>query len=113
MSIQRTSVVNSVGPTSGDFLGNFLDPRDDPSNYPSGLTVVTLTALDNTFTSFSFLVDAGLTNTVLATALASISTGNQVLADVDWPQPVIGTDQDGNTIYAPAFCYSLWLNGTT
>jgi hypothetical protein len=110
MTIQRTSVVNSVGPTSGDFLSNYLDPRDDPSNYPSGLVVLTLTALDNTFQSFSFLVDASLANTVLATALAAINTGYQVLADVDWPQPIIGTDQDGNPIYGPAYCRSLWLN---
>ncbi|MGF6602037.1 hypothetical protein P3T23_006789 [Paraburkholderia sp. GAS448] len=110
MSIQRTSVVNSVGPTSGNFLSNFLDPRDDPSNHPSGLVVITLTALDNTFSNFTFLVADGLTNTVLATALAAINTGDQVLADVDWPQPVISRDQDGNPIYGPAYCYSLWLN---
>lgn len=113
MSIQRTSVVKSVGPTSGDFLDNFLDPRDDASNYPSGLIVLTLSALDQTFESFSFLVDGGLSNALLATALAAISTGNAVLADVDWPQPIIGHDQDGNPINGPAFCHSLWLNAGT
>jgi hypothetical protein len=90
-------------------LGGFLDPRDDPSNYPSGLIVLTLTALDNTFQSFSFLVDASLTNTLLPVALDAIKTGCQVLADVDWPQPVIGQDEDDNPIYGPAFCHSLWL----
>jgi hypothetical protein len=109
VSIQKTSAVNAVGPTSGEFLGNFLDPRDDPSNYPSGLIVLTLTALDNTFQSFSFLVDASLTNTLLPVALDAIKTGYQVLADVDWPQPVVGQDEDGNPINGPAFCHSLWL----
>jgi hypothetical protein len=91
-------------------LINLLDPRDDPSNYPSGLIVLTLTALDCTFNSFSFLVDNGLANSVLATALAAINTGYQVLADVDWPQPEISQDQDGNPIYGPAYCRSLFLN---
>jgi hypothetical protein len=110
MSIQRTSTVNAVGPTSGNFLNNYLDPRDDPSNHPNGSVVITLSALDNTFSNFAFLVDDALANTILATGLAAINTGKQVLADVDWPQPVIGQDQDGNQINGPAFCYSLWLN---
>jgi len=109
MSSQFTAVVNAVGPTSGDFEGNFLDPRDDPSTHGPAI-VLTLTALDNTFNSFNFLVDSTVSNTVLAVALAAINTGYQVLADVDWPQPVIGVDQDGNTVFAPAICHSLWLN---
>jgi hypothetical protein len=46
---------------------------------------------------------------VLPVALDAIKTGYQVLADVDWPQPFLGTDQDGNPIYGPVFCRSLWL----
>jgi hypothetical protein len=104
VSIQKTSVVNAVGPTSGDFLGNFLDPRDEPENYPSGLIVLNLTALDNTFQSFSFLVDTPLTNTVLPVALDAIKTGYPVLADVDWPQQELGPG-----FYAAVYCHSLWL----
>jgi hypothetical protein len=106
MSVLKTSVVNAVGPASGDWLGNFLDPHDDPKNYPSGLVVLTLTALDNTFQSFSFLVTASIASTVLPVALEAIKTGYQVLADVDWPRPVISKDQG---IYGPVFCHSLWL----
>jgi hypothetical protein len=108
--MQFTCVVNAVGPTSGDFEGNYLDPRDDPATHGPAV-VLTLTDLNNAFNNFSFLVDTPVTNTVLAVGLAAISTGNQVMADVDWPQPIIGTDQGGNTIYAPAICHSLWLNG--
>jgi hypothetical protein len=111
MSIRRISTVNAVGPTSDHYLSYYLDPRDDPSNHPNGSVVITLSALDNTFADFAFLVDDALANTMLATGLAAINTGRQVLADVDWPQPVIGQDQDGNDIYGPAYCYSLWLKG--
>jgi hypothetical protein len=109
MSQQFTCAVNSVGPTSGDWESRFLDPRDDPNSHGPAI-VLTLTAVNGTFTGFAFLVSAPINNFALAVALAAINTGNQVLADVDWPQPVIGQDQGGNNIYGPANCYSLWLN---
>jgi hypothetical protein len=108
--MQFTCVVNAVGPTSGDFESRFLDPRDDPASHGPAI-VLTLTDLGGAFGGFSFLVDTPVSNTVLAAGLAAISTGNQVMADVDWPQPIIGQDRDGSNIYGPALCYSLWLNG--
>jgi hypothetical protein len=109
MNIQRDSTVNSVGPTSGEFLGTFLtNPNDPLSNYPNGLVVITLTALDGTFSGFNFLVDSAVTDTVLATALAAINTGYHVLADIDWPPVGIGT-HGGNTVPYPCFCHSLWV----
>jgi hypothetical protein len=112
--MQTTCVVNSVGPTSGDFESNFLDPRDDPTSH-GPVVILALTALDNTFQSFNFLVadsintPSGISNSVLAVALAAINTGYQVMADVDWPPPTF-QDQDGNVINLPAYCHSLWLN---
>lgn len=106
--MQFNCVVNSVGPTSGHFEQQFLDPRDDPDTHGPAI-VLTLTDMNETFVSFGFLVDTAVSNTVLAVALAAVSTRNHVMADVDWPQPVIGQDQDGNDIYGPAICYSLWL----
>jgi hypothetical protein len=109
MSAQFTCNVDAVGPTSGDFEGNFLlDPRDDPTSHGPAV-VITVTDLGGQFASQSFLVDNSIGNNVLAVGLAAISTGNTVMADVDWPLPVIGTDQGGNTIYANAYCHSLWL----
>jgi hypothetical protein len=105
MTIQKISIVNSVGPTSGDFLNNYLDPRDDPSNYPNGLVVITLTAQDATFSEANFLAEQGMNHTVLATALAAINTGYQVLADVDWPPQDLGEG-----FYGAVYCHSLWLN---
>jgi hypothetical protein len=109
MSRQFTCVVNAVGPTSGDFEINFLDPRDDPETHGPAI-VLTLTDVGGAFSGFTFLVDTPVSNTVLAVGLAAISTGNQVMADVDWPQPIIGQDQDGNDITGPAICHSLWVN---
>ncbi|MBV8197971.1 MAG: hypothetical protein JO263_07535 [Candidatus Eremiobacteraeota bacterium] len=109
MSAQFTCTVNAVGPTSGDFEMNFLDPRDDPTTHGPAI-VITLTDLGGAFNGFSFLVDGSIGDGVLAVGLAAISTGNQVMADVDWPQPIIGKDQGGDTIYGAAYCRSLWLN---
>jgi len=109
MSIQTTAIVNSVGPTSGLFLDNYLDPRDGDENHPNGMVVITLTAQDGTFSNTSFLVDdcgTPLAGTTLATALAAINTSYPVLADVDWPPQVI--DPSGDT--AAIYCHSLWLN---
>ena len=107
--MQFTCVVNAIGPTSGDFEANYLDPRDDPATHGPAI-VITLTDLNNTFSNFSFLVDTSVSKTVLAVGLAAINTGKQVMADVDWPQPIIGQDQGGGNIYGPAICHSLWLN---
>jgi hypothetical protein len=109
MSAQFTCTVDAVGPTSGFFEINFLDARDDPGVHGPAI-VLTLTDLGGAFNRFSFLVDDPISNSVLAVGLAAISTTNQVMADVDWPQPVLGTDQGGNTLYAAAICHSLWLN---
>jgi hypothetical protein len=107
--MQLTCVVNSVGPTSGNWEASFLDPRADPTTY-GPIIVLKLTALDNKFESFNFVVATEVSNFVLAVALAAINTGKQVLADVDWPQPIIGKAQGGSNIYGPAYCHSLWLN---
>jgi hypothetical protein len=108
MSQQFTCTVNAVGPTSGDFENNFLDPRDDPTTHGPAI-VLTLTDLGGAFSGFSFLVDEPISNGVLAVGLAAISTGNQVMADVDWPTPVIGQDQGGDPIYGATMVHSLWL----
>ncbi len=110
--MQFTCVVNSVGPTSGDFEGNFLDPRDDPITH-GPIIVLTLTDLNNTFNFFNFVVasqaiGAEVSNPVLAVALAAINTGYQVMADVDWPPQTLQTESGIVTL--PAYCHSLWLN---
>jgi hypothetical protein len=104
--MQTTCVVNSVGPTSGDFESNFLDPRDDPISH-GPVVILTLTARDNTLQSFAFLVGdsinapSGISNSVLAVALAAISTGKQVMADVDWPPQTIELE-GGDIVNLPA-----------
>jgi hypothetical protein len=112
MGVRVLCVVNSVGPVSGDWVTPYLDPHEDPDNH-APILVITLTALDNSFHSYAVRVDMPpLSNQMLAVALAAINTGNQVLAAIDWPQPIVGKDQDGNTLYGPAYCYSLWLNAS-
>jgi hypothetical protein len=114
--MQFTCVVNSAGPTSGDFESNFLDPRDDPTSH-GPVIVLTLTALDNTFSSANFIVDfkdsnnppLAIGNSVLAVALAAINTGKQVMAEVDWPPQTVQL-QDGSTVTVAPYCHSLWLN---
>lgn len=110
--MQFTCVVNSVGPTSGDWEAQFLDPRDDPRAH-GPIIVLTLTDLSDTFNAYTFVVASidgawEIYNSVLAVALAAINTGHQVMADVDWPPPTTST-QDGE-ITLPAYCHSLWLN---
>lgn len=114
MTVQFTCLVNSVGPTSGDFESNFLDPRDDPETH-GPVIVLTLTDVNNAFTTYNFLVatiDSGwqIYNAVLAVALAAVANGLQVMADVDWPaQTLQGEDQ---VFTLPVYCHSLWLNGS-
>jgi len=114
MTKQFTAIVNAVGPTSGDYLGYLIqDEMDDTSQHPNGLVRLSLTARDNTFSDFPFFVvdsplgvaNQVLPNQMLATALAAINTGNQVMADVDWPPP---KNPDGSD--SDAYCHSLWLN---
>jgi hypothetical protein len=74
------------------------------------MVIITLTAQDGTFSDTAFLVDdngSPLGNATLATALAAINTGYQVLADVDWPAQNLG---EGFT--AAISCHSLWLNAS-
>ena len=72
--MQFTCVVNSVGPTSGAFEENFLDPRDDPTTH-GPIIALTLTDLGDTFNNYTFVVasiDSGweIHNSALAVALA-------------------------------------------
>jgi hypothetical protein len=110
--MQFTCLVNSVGPTSGDFEGNFLDPRDDPDTH-GPVVILTLTDVNNAFTSYSFLVATiengwQIHNAVLAVALAAVNTGFQVLADVDWPAETV--ESEGTVYTLPVYCHSLWIN---
>ena len=105
-----TCVVNSAGPVSGLDVGNYSDPRYNPDPAAPPIIVLTLTDTGNSFNSQWFVVPSGSENYMLAVALAAISTGSQVAADVDWPLPVITIDNDGNPVYGPPFCHLLWIN---
>jgi hypothetical protein len=111
--MQFTCVVNSVGPTSGDWESTFLDPRDDPRSH-GPIIVLNLSDLNGAFKSHAFVVASidgpwEINSSVLAVALAAINTGSQVMAEVDWPPPTINIEGSGLTAL-PAYCHSLWLN---
>jgi hypothetical protein len=111
--MRYTCVINSVGPISNNDMSIYIDPGTLPGPPTNPFFIVLiLTDLANNFKSQWFFVDAGGENYMLAVALAAINTGAQVTADVDWPRPVLGTDQSGNPILGIPYCHLLQINAT-
>lgn len=100
-----TCIVNVVGPVAGPLVNQFIFDRD-PQDVNDPIISIQLTDLGNVFVNQNFVVDSAVNNWMLATALAAINTGFQVLADVDWPPPQ--PDDHGNQ--APPYCHALLLN---